>query len=298
MDDLTFLETVLLTSVGVATYNLKNHVSSSLPLHNQIIPNENLKTQKNLDSIQKWTEDRQMVLNEKKTKNMIFNFSKTRQFTTDVKLKNETLEVVDETKLLGVYITSDLKWNRNTEQLVKDANKRMRVLHNAAKFTNNVNDLLVIYKTFIRSKLEQSSSVWHSSLSKINVSDLERVQKSACKLILKERYIGYEDSLRKLNIDSLCERREKLMLKFAKKGLKSVQFRKLFPVKKQIHKMKTRNPKKFVVNNACTERYSKSSVPAMQRLLNENDKKFNDMISSLCPVTNENCQTGSLVEKI
>ena len=69
-------------------------------------------------------------------------------------------------------------------------------------------------------------------------------------------------------------------------------------VKKQIHKMKTRNPKKFVVNSACTERYSKSSVPAMQRLLNEHDKKFNDMISSLCPVTNENCQTGSLIEKI
>ena len=60
--------------------------------------------------------------------------------------------------------------------------------------------------------------------------------------------------------------------------MKSVQFRKLFPVKKQIHKMKTRNPKKFVVNSACTERYSKSSVPAMQRLLNEHDKKFNYMI--------------------
>ena len=40
-------------------------------------------------------------------------------------------------------------------------------------------DLLAIYESFIRSKLEQSAAVWHSSLSKCNEFDLERVQKSA-----------------------------------------------------------------------------------------------------------------------
>ena len=52
-------------------------------------------------------------------------------------------------------------------------------MHQAAKFSRNFQDLLVIYKAFIRSKLEQSASVWHSSLSKCNEDDLERVQKSA-----------------------------------------------------------------------------------------------------------------------
>ena len=135
MDDLSFLETVLIMNIGMATYNIKNHVPSNLPSHNQIIPSQNLKTQQYLDSIQKWTSDRMMVLNEKKTKSMIFNFTKEKQFVTDIKLKNETLEVVKETKLLGVHITSDLKWNRNTEHLVKDSNRRMRVLHRAANFT-------------------------------------------------------------------------------------------------------------------------------------------------------------------
>ena len=72
---------------------------------------------------------------EKKTKNFILNFSKAKQFTTDLRLKNVSLEVLHETKLLGVYIPNDLKWNKNTEVLVKDANKRMRILHKAAKFT-------------------------------------------------------------------------------------------------------------------------------------------------------------------
>ena len=134
-------------------------------------------------------------------------------------MKNETLEVVKENKLLGVHITSDLKWNRNTEHLVKDSNRRMRVLHRAANFTKNSRDLLIIYKSFIRSKLEQSAAVWHSSLSKCNENDLERVQKSALKVILGEKYIDYRNALKKLDIESLYERREALCLKFAKKNV-------------------------------------------------------------------------------
>ena len=66
----------------------------------------------------------------------------------------------------------------------------MQFLHRAAKFTKNVNDLKKIYMLQIRSKLEQSAVVWHSGLTRRNADDLERVQKSALKLILKERYIG------------------------------------------------------------------------------------------------------------
>ena len=36
--------------------------------------------------------------------------------------------------------------------------------------------------------------------------------------------------------------------------------------------MKTRNQQKFIVNSACTERYKKSSVPAMQRVLIDYDE--------------------------
>ena len=48
-----------------------------------MIQNENLKSQEHLDNIQKWTNDKKMLLNTQKTKNMIFNFSKDNQFTTE-----------------------------------------------------------------------------------------------------------------------------------------------------------------------------------------------------------------------
>ena len=66
------------------------------------------------------------------------------------------------------------KWNKNTDYLIKDAiNRRMKILHKAAKFSSNLQDLVVIYKTFIRSKLEQpwtsSGPPWTSSSPPCNV---------------------------------------------------------------------------------------------------------------------------------
>ena len=97
----------------------------------------------------------------------------------------------------------------------------MQFLHRAAKFTNNVKDLNMIYMLQIRSKLEQSAVVWHSGLTLRAKNDLERVQKSALKLILRDKYLNYKDALDVIGIDSLEKRRENLCLKFAKACLRN-----------------------------------------------------------------------------
>ena len=280
MDDLTFLEIISLTNIGIATHNIKNNIPSNVPLHNQVLPNNHLKSQDYLNEIADWTTKKKMVLNERKSKAMIFNFSKKLQFITNLKLKDETLEVLDETKLLGTIITSDLKWNRNTEKLVKDANRRMKMLHVAAKFVNNNQDLVYLYKTFVRSALEFSAVVWHSSLSQVNINDIERVQKSALKIILKQNYKDYKSALKELNLEKLSERREKLCLRFAKKCLKLQKFKSLFPVSKKLHCMKQRRTRKFHENQANTERYKKSLVPYMQKLLNKEDSVLKNLLSN------------------
>ena len=40
-----------------------------------------------------WTDNQKMILNQKKTKVMIFNFSDNYQFTTRLKLNDEILEI-------------------------------------------------------------------------------------------------------------------------------------------------------------------------------------------------------------
>ena len=51
VDDLTFLEIIWLLNVGIATYNVKAHVPSDIPAHNQLIVPENLQTSKYLEDI-------------------------------------------------------------------------------------------------------------------------------------------------------------------------------------------------------------------------------------------------------
>ena len=227
-----------------------------------------------------------MMLNEKKTQNLVFNFTKEHQFTAEILLKNEKLETVDKTKLLGVIITNDLKWHENTKHIVKNANMKMRMLHKFSKFTKNKSHLMHIFKSQVRGSLEYCSTVWHSSLTQSNCNDIERVQKAAMRVIMGTRYQGYEEALEFMKIDSLRERRVKMALKFAKKSIRQEIFSPLFPLNENLHSMKTRNPKKYVVKKGNTERMRRSSVPFLQRLLNEDFDKQKKDLSRLLQVNN------------
>ena len=142
------------------------------------------------------------------------------------------------------------------------------MLHIAAKFTRNRDHLIHIYKTFVRCNLEFSSTLWHSSLTQADRQDLERVQKAAVKVILGKNYESYEQALGLVKIDSLNQRREKMALKFAKNGLKDLNFSKLFPLRKVNHLMGIRNSEKYLINHSKTKRYQVSAVPYLQGLLN------------------------------
>ena len=78
-----------------------------------------------------WTKSKKMILNKKKTKNMIFNFTKNYQFTTRMVEDNVNIEVFPQIKLLGTLITSDLKWDINTQHLLNRAYGRRQLLDKA-----------------------------------------------------------------------------------------------------------------------------------------------------------------------
>ena len=85
---------------------------------------------------------------------MVFNFTDKYQFSTRLKLNNENLEIVKHAKLLGVTISDDLKWDLNTENLVKRANARMELLRKVASFTTSIEEKKNIYILYIRSILD------------------------------------------------------------------------------------------------------------------------------------------------
>ena len=281
-----------LLSIGLASHNVKATVPSNILTSNLVISNDNLKTQEHLHRISEWTKEKKMKLNVEKTKNVIFNFSKENQFTTEIELDGKIIETVKETKLLGTLITDKLDWNRNTEKIVKESNKRMVFLHKSSKFTSNKSDLKKIYIQQIRSKLEQSAVVWHSSLTQRCKQKLERVQKSALRIILGDQYLNYKNALNVLNLQSLEERRESLCLRFAKKCLQVEKFRSMFPIKHQVHNMAKRDNEKYIVRRTLTERHKNSAIPHMQRLLNKVGTKKRTIcrqIDQYVPVNSRSC---------
>ena len=159
-------------NIGISSYNVRAHVPSDVASHNQIISSSNLKSQYQLEKINEWTNQKKMKLNIKKNKNMTFNFSRKYQFNTRLNVMNTNIDMVNETTLLGTVITDQLCWDRNTEELCKKGYKRMQLLNAVASFTSNTNDLKDIYITFVRSVLEQSAAVWHSSLTMKNINEI------------------------------------------------------------------------------------------------------------------------------
>ena len=233
------------------------------------MPSDNLQSLDWLDAISSWTDNQKMKINGKKTKTMIFNYTDKYQFSTRLNLDGEPIEVIDSTRLLGTIITNDLRWDLNTSHIVRKSNARMELLRRVASFGTSLDDLRNIYILFVRSQLEQSAVVWHSSLTEQNRNDLERVQKSALKVILGEKYQSYNKALIELNLETLEERRNTLCLKFAQKCLTNEKNQQMFPLSKKIHSMETRKPEEFEVQYAKTDRLKNCAKIYMQNLLNE-----------------------------
>ena len=268
VDDLTIIEIVNLLTVGMSSFNSKFQVPNDIGEHNQFISPENLDCQDHLNQINTWTHNQKMKINETKTKSMIFNFTTNYQFNTRLRLEGKNIDTVQETKLLGTIITDNLKWDKNTENIVKKAYARMAILRKLSSFQAPEKDMKQVYIAYIRSLLEQSSNVWHSSLTIENENDLERVQKIALKIILKDKFRNYENALNILELDTLKYRREKLCLAFAQKCLKNKKMKYLFPPNNKVHLMETRDMEHFKVFHANTERLKNGPIIYMQNLLN------------------------------
>ena len=239
IDDLSILEIINFLSIGLANYNCHNQVPSDIRIDSFFLDSKNIRSQKHLDKIQEWTENKLMKLNTQKSNYMIFNFAKKLKFNTRLSLDNTKLDQISETKLLGLRIRDDLSWRSNTNELTKRAYSRMIILKKLIQFNVPLEELLQIYILYIRSVVEQSAVVWHTSITSGEEKDLERIQKVALRLILGDYYTDYIHALKETGLETLKARRTKLSLKFAIKCVKNDKTTHMFP--KNGHLVDTRH---------------------------------------------------------
>ena len=197
----------------------------------------------------------------------ICNFTNRYKFNTRLEISGNALHEVSNGRLLGVHSDNKLSWQSNTDSIVKRAYMRMPMLHKLYSFALPVSDLIEIYILYIRSVVESSAVVWHSSLTIGQELEIERIQKVALRIILKERYNSYEQALKQCGLSTLKERRTQLCLTFARKCAKSEKNEDMFPRKRSAYN--TRHQEKFIVTRSNTDRLKYSAIPYMQRLLNK-----------------------------
>ena len=225
-----------------------------------------------LTELKGFTDKKIMKIKESKTNLMKFNSATNHDFPPEIQIAGfeNNLEVIRETKLLGVMITNDLKWASNTEYICRKAYKKMWVLRRMKILNIDPYTICDVYVKEIRSLLELAVPAWHSGLTQKQSVDIERVQKVAVKVILSDCNTGkseftYDMALVVLNLEPLYYRREKLCLKFALKTLKS-RHKGIFT--RNDNKYDTRKKEKFFEKTCNTRRHYNSPVNYLTRLLN------------------------------
>ena len=120
IDDLTEAE-----GVDLKKEVIDDPVQRPFPLNfhertQHIFPTENSLLQKQLIKVEQFTIENKMKINESKSQIMIFNKSRKYDFPPEYSFANNViLEVVEKTRLIGIILTSDLRWEANTLYVLK-----------------------------------------------------------------------------------------------------------------------------------------------------------------------------------
>ena len=149
-------------------------------------------------------------LNGKKCKEIRISFARCQPQFEPVYINDIEIEVLKTVKLLGLNISSDLKWNCHVSEIVK---KHFLKQLKRAKIAEK--ELLIFYITRIRPITEYACAVFHKGLSKYLSIDLGRIQKRALRIIYP--FASYADVLEMCDLPSLYDRRDTLKQSFSKK---------------------------------------------------------------------------------
>ena len=232
-----------------------------------ILPPENNLLKYYLDDTKEFTTTNLMKINTKKSKVILFNKSRKWDFPPEVGFPDDSnLEVVSEMKLLGVIVSSDLRWIKNTQYICQRAMARMWILRRMRTHHLDVDLICDTYVKEIRSILELAVPVWHSGLTLKLSRDIERIQKVALSIILGDSYINYDVACTLMGVEPLDLRREQLCIKFAMKNVKQENSL----LNKATQSVNTRSKPKVVIEPKSNyKRFQNSSIPYLSRLVNK-----------------------------
>ena len=126
-------------------------------------------------------------------------------------VNNSPLVLVNNVKYLGIQINSDLSWSAHVTSLCNKARRLIGLLYRRFYKHAASSTLLQLYKSFIRPHLEYCSVVWNPYLV-CDIEALEKVQRFALRVCLKNWSASHEQLYDQSNVLPLSARRTKASL--------------------------------------------------------------------------------------
>ena len=114
---------------------------------------------------------------------------------------------VNTMKLLGVTISSDIKWDCRVNDFLKRTNTEFSLLELLNKFKCPKSHCLRIFLSFVRPTLGYACPLWHPGISNELSERTEAVQKRYLRIIFNEGKVAYISLLRRANLVTLKDRR-------------------------------------------------------------------------------------------
>ena len=146
VDDLTLAEAINLPK------NLVKLSGSERPLADvqhartgHVLPANRSKVQSQVIQVKEYAEKNHMKINTKKSKVMLFNPCTSIDFMPKIELDNIELDQVEEMRLLGVIMQSNMKWSANTEQIVERGYKKLWIIRRLKELGAQKPELVDIY---------------------------------------------------------------------------------------------------------------------------------------------------------
>ena len=180
------------------------------------------------------------------------------------------LGVVRESKILGIFLSEDMKWSAHVNYMLCRANKKIWTLRKLKILKLDAELLTDFYCKEVRSILEFGVAVWNSGLTRHMSDELERVQKVCVNIILSDvpDNLSYEVSCTLLNLEPLLFRRQNLCVRFIQRASKGPQHKDLFL--KNTNNFNTRYSKHSYREFKCrSKRFFNSPLCYLTRLLSK-----------------------------
>ena len=218
-----------------------------------------------------------MIINQKKTEIMKFNFRKSLDFPPIFNIcGSDYLNIVSKTKILGIVLSSDLKWHHHVDFMCQRAMKKTWLLRKLKILDLESHLLLDFYLKEIRSILEYGVPIWHSGLTKKMSKKIERVQKICVNIILclPGTNYSYEVGCTLLGIEPLYLRRTELCIRFVQKTVAEPRHSDMFVETEFTYNTRNKNTLKYREFACRNQRFYNSPLCYLTRLLNSNPIKL------------------------